>query len=86
MLGFEDENVPATATHFEIDTIEVWGTGGTANVEKGLLAQKKSREIVDENIQKARKVDKAAFFNSEFDREFLLSGTFTHKSQQQNRS
>ena len=33
-----------------------------------------------------RQVDKAAFFNNEFDKEFLLGNTFAHKSQQDSRS
>ena len=36
------------------------------------------RHDIDENIQKARKVDRAAFFNNEFDREMFLSNTFSH--------
>ena len=36
---------------------------------------------ISDNIQRARKVDKAQFFNNSFDKEFLLSGTFQHSSQ-----
>ena len=71
---------------FEIETMEVWGVGGQANVEKALQAQKVSREIVDETIRKARTVDKGALFNNEFNQEFLLSGTFQHRGQTSDRS
>ena len=66
---------------FEIDVIEVWASGGAKFVEHGLKALSKTREIKEENIQRARKVDKAQFFNNSFDKEFLLSGTFQHSSQ-----
>lgn len=67
--------------HFEIDCLEIWACGGQEAVQQGLLAQKKNREIKDEAIQKARKVDKAQFFNNSFDAEFLLSNTFAHRQQ-----
>jgi hypothetical protein len=60
---------------FEIHTLEVWGGGGSNVVASALLAQSRERAQVDENIRKARQVDKAQFFNNEFDREFFLSGT-----------
>ena len=66
---------------FEIDAIEIWATGGAKFVEHGLKELSKTREIKEENIQRARKVDKAQFFNNAFDKEFLLSGTFQHASQ-----
>jgi hypothetical protein len=67
---------------FEIDALEVWACGGQQRVERGLKAQEKDREIARENIDKARKIDKAAFFNNSFDQEFLLSSTFSHKQYQ----
>lgn len=54
-------------------------------VRRGLNAQKMDRDVRAENIQKARKVDKAQFFNSAFDQEFLLGNTFAHKGQVQGR-
>ena len=67
--------------NFEIDFVEVWATGGEQYIQQGLKALAKDREIRDENIQRARKVDKAQFFNNAFDQEFLLSGTFSHRAQ-----
>ena len=64
---------------FELDTLEIWGTGGDDLVNAGLRGHIQRREIIDENISRARKVDKAQFANSSFDQEFLLSKTFAHK-------
>lgn len=66
---------------FDIDFLEVWATGGAKFIDQGLQALSKDRQIKDENIQKARKVDKAQFFNNTFDQEFLLSSTFLHRTQ-----
>jgi hypothetical protein len=60
---------------FEIHTMEVWGCGGAAGVAAALAAQQNERALVDENIRKARQVDKAQFFNNEFDREFFLANS-----------
>lgn len=62
---------------FEIQTLEVWGCGGSAVVETALKAQAEERALADENIDKARHVDKAQFFNNEFDKEFFLSNTMS---------
>lgn len=70
---------------FEILALEVWGTGGEILIQKGLEAQSKDREIRDESIKRAQKCDKAAFFNSGFDQEFLLSNTMKHKQEAQDR-
>jgi TLD len=70
---------------FEIDSLEIWATGGQALIRTGLGAQAKLREITADNIQKARKCDKAAFFDNSFDQEFLLSGTLQHRAQIQGR-
>jgi hypothetical protein len=75
----------AEVESFEIMNIEVWGSGGYQRVEHGLLAQQEARKIMYENIDKARKVDKAQFFSNGFDREFLLSNTFSHQKDMQER-
>ena len=46
-------------------------------------AEQKQRE--QKRIDKARKVDKAEFINNDFDKEFLLEGTFKHKAEQESR-
>ncbi len=63
---------------FEIHTMEVWGCGGADVVASALAAQARERADMDETIRRARHVDKAQFFNNEFDREFLLSGSTSH--------
>ena len=67
---------------FEIMTLEVWGCGGEESIRAGLEGQQVDRAVRDENISRAKKVDKAAFFNNDFDREMFLGGTFAHKSDQ----
>ena len=70
---------------FAIDIIEVWGCGGLASLSRGQQAQSTHRAIKDEAIQRARKVDKAAFFDSEFNQEFFLSNTMQHRQQTSDR-
>lgn len=76
---FEEGKLIPTGEEFEIDALEVWGCGGSSRVDFALKAQQHNRQVIAENIQKARKVDKAAFFDNAFDREFLLSNTFSHQ-------
>jgi hypothetical protein len=71
------------ADQFEIDSFEIWACGGKEKIESGLLAQRESRAITQKNIERARTVDKAQFFNNQFDREFLLTNTFSHQNQQE---
>lgn len=68
-------------SRFAIDVIEVWGCGGLASLARGQQAQSTLRAIKDEAIQRARKVDKAAFFDNEFNNEFLLSKTMQHRNE-----
>jgi hypothetical protein len=82
---FENGKLLSSGQTFEIDTFEIWGCGGTSRVESALKAQAANRVIIEESLAKARKVDKAAFFDSSFDREFLLSGTFSHDKDKQER-
>lgn len=68
-------------SHFEIDTLEVWGVGGEEIINRALRTQAEYRGVSQDIINKARKVDKAQFFNNSFDQEFLLSGTLQHREQ-----
>jgi hypothetical protein len=76
---------PACKGKFEINALEIWGCGGQEHISSALQAQQKDRKIRDENISKAKKVDKAAFFSSDFDREMFLSKTFSHKADRDDR-
>jgi len=71
---------------FEIDVIEVWGCGGEDVVSEGLRSQQQHRGVAQDVMNKARKVDKAAFFNNSFDQEFLLSNTMQHRNQAADRT
>lgn len=65
---------------FEIQTMEIWGCGGAEVISTALAAQAQDRATANETIRRARQVDKAQFFNNEFDKEFLLGNTTSHTS------
>jgi len=74
----------AADSYFEIDNLEVWGVGGSEVVAESLKARSRTRDIRQANINKARKVDKAAFLDD------LRSGVidnkaFAHRAQIQGR-
>jgi TLD len=71
-------------TSFEIDNLEVWGVGGTSVVKESLKARSLSRDIRSAAIQKARKVDKAAFLD-DFKSGLIDSKAFAHRGQVQGR-
>lgn len=65
---------------FEIDTLEVWGVGGTEVVQEALGARSRQRDIKNAAIQKARKVDKAQFLD-DFRSGLIESKAFQHRDQ-----
>ncbi len=71
---------------FEIDIMEIWGCGGDEIVSKALNAQKEARALNDTLLQNARKCDKAAFFNTSVNNEFLLANTLQHRQQTDDRA
>lgn len=71
-------------TSFEIDTLEVWGVGGTQVVDEALGARSRQRDIKNAAIQKARKVDKAQFLD-DFRSGIIESKAFQHRQQIQGR-
>jgi hypothetical protein len=73
-----------TGKEFEIDSLEVWGVGGTEMVMEALGARTKQRDIRQAAINKARKVDKAAFLE-DFQSGLLESKAFAHRTQIQGR-
>jgi hypothetical protein len=83
-LVFSDD-IDVNNVEFEIEHLEVWGSGGAALINTALRAQVDHRQVLAHNIDKARKVDKAQFFNNGFDREFLLGNTFSHQKDMQER-
>jgi hypothetical protein len=72
------------ASSFEIDNVEVWAVGGTEVVKESLQARSRSRDIRSAAIQKARKVDKAAFLD-DFKTGLIESKAFAHRQQIQGR-
>ena len=70
---------------FKLAELEIWGVGGDEAWTKGLAGREMARGVRFEHIQRARKVDKAAFLESSFDREMLLGQTFAHQQQVQDR-
>lgn len=65
---------------FEIDNLEVWGIGGTEVVLEALGERSKERGIKSAAIQKARKVDKAAFLD-DFKSGLIESKAFAHRGE-----
>ena len=58
---------------FEIESLEVWGVGGTDTVQSALEDREASRAVANEAIRRARKVDKAQFLDD------FRTGTFGSK-------
>ena len=69
---------------FDIDSLEVWGVGGTETVREALGARTRQRDIRQAAINKARKVDKAAFLE-DFQSGLIDSKAFAHRAQIQGR-
>jgi hypothetical protein len=74
-----------SGARFDVDSLEVWACGGEDAVTAGLCARAAARRTQGENVARARKVDKAAFFNNAFDREMFLGKTTAHQKQAANR-
>ncbi|GMF09236.1 unnamed protein product [Phytophthora lilii] len=72
-LSFEAGRL-SSSEQFVIDAMEVWGCGGEASE----LSQKAHRQETADLINRARKVDKAQFVGSDFDKEMFLGKTFGH--------
>jgi len=65
---------------FEIQSLEVWGCGGDSVVTEALGERLKARAIIDANIRKAKKVDKAAFLD-DFNSGLIESKAFKHRGE-----
>ena len=64
--------------HLTIDRVEIFGFGGM----EALFEREEHRKMLKQLRDKKKKVDKAAFLESDFDKEFLLGNTFGHKKEQ----
>lgn len=65
---------------FVIESLEVWGVGGDDVVLQALGARDRARQIKDEGIRRARKVDKAQFLD-DFRSGAVYSKAFQHRQQ-----
>ena len=63
-----------------IESLEVWGVGGDDVVLQALGARDRARQIKDEGIRRARKVDKAQFLD-DFRSGAVYSKAFQHRQQ-----
>ena len=81
LLGDTEES----SFSFEIDVMEVWGTGGEAIISEALAGLEDKRAQKRRVQERARKVDRAAFFDNEFDQEMFLGNTFQHRMQMEQR-
>jgi len=64
-----------------ISKIEIFGLGGAEALE----AQTEHRLNLQKMRDKKKKVDKAAFLDSDFDKEFLLGNTYSHVKEKEER-
>ena len=69
---------------FEIESLEVWGVGGADVVNEALKDRVKQRAVLQNNIDKARKVDKAQFLD-DFKSGLIESKAFVHRDQMHGR-
>jgi len=72
----------STKNHdLKVSKIEIIGLGG----QEALQAQEDHRRTLQKLRDKKKQVDKKAFLDNEFDKEFLLGGTYSHKQEMENR-
>lgn len=76
-LSFESGRLSGRE-NFTIDALEVWGCGDADDVAR----QSAFRQDAADLINRARKVDKAQFVGSDFDKEMFLGKTFGHGTDQ----
>ena len=70
----------STLKQFEIESMEIWGVGGTEIVQEALNQRQKIREIRNEAIRRSRTVDKAQFLD-DFRSGAIDSKAFAYKNQ-----
>lgn len=69
-----EENLAASfLTPLNVKELEIWGTGDERTLEQQRVLMKRQEQL----RQERRQVDKGRFADSNFDREFLLGGTFS---------
>ena len=78
-------SVNTSNKQFDLEALEVWGVGGEEVVAAALGDRVKARALKNAAIQKARKVDKAAFLD-DFRSGVIDSKAFAHRQQVQGRA
>jgi hypothetical protein len=68
------------ASSFTPDSLQVWAVGGQAVVEAALQQRGQHRDVVEQGIRRARKVDKAQFLD-DFRSGVIDSKAFAHRQQ-----
>lgn len=76
-MAFESGRL-SSHERFVIEAMEVWGCGD----EDDVVRQRAFRKDTAEMINRARKVDKAQFIGSDFDKEMFFGKTFGHGADQ----
>jgi len=76
---------PNTFGKARLSQLEVWAVGDAWQIEEGLVARQGERRVRQEKINRARKIDKATFLQSDFDKEMFLASTFAHSEQSKQR-
>lgn len=72
--GVHGSQPQTSSYHFDIDSLEVWGVGTIDSINAGLQSRSKHRDVANEAIRRARKVDKAQFLDD------LRSGVIDNKA------
>lgn len=68
----------ASLYFFDIDTLEVWGVGGSEWINDALSAQKKAKEMRESALEHARRVDKRQLLEH-FENSSAGGGLFSHQ-------
>jgi hypothetical protein len=85
LLGDSSTSEGSSSSAFEIDVMEVWGSGGEDILSQALAGLEDKRAQKRRVQERARKVDRAAFFENDFDQEMFLGNTFQHRKQMEQR-
>lgn len=85
LLGDTAGQDGTSSSSFQVDVMEVWGSGGEEVLSEALAGLEDKRAQKRRVQERARKVDRAAFFENDFDQEMFLGSTFQHRKQMEQR-
>jgi hypothetical protein len=78
--GVDGASSSLSASYFTPDSLQVWAVGGQAVVEAALQDRGQHRDVVEQGIRRARKVDKAQFLD-DLRAGVIESKAFAHRQQ-----